>query len=517
VRDHGGPVRGLAALAAALALACAGEAPRRGPALQVTGDSVKVRRDDPLPATSAIFDGEVVRLRAARGETLGVVVWRAAPGPAPVALTVDGAVVTGYRIAHHRVRRRSTRMWGPSGGAGWWPDRLERVDGAVPAERAAYFTVAVAAAAAPGPRRGTLAVGEERWPVELTIDPVVLPPLGAAPRVWAYYDPREIARAAGVTGEAALAAEHRFAALLRAHGVAASPDLHLDDWPGRRALVAGLPWVPVVLPAEPAAEAAAVRGWLAALADTDQAPFAIPIDEPRRLWQKLAVRARAAGVRQAGGGRFLYAVTDAPHWVYGDLVDLYVSPFAVRLEGPAPVAGRTPPRWTYNGTPPHAGAMILDTDGAALRTWGWIGWRWRVPLWYVWDGAYWSDRHNVRRRGGPRFPPPTAVDEDAVTFDDGEDHGNLDGVLAFWTAAGPAPSLRLAALRRGLQDRALLELLEDCAGRAVADAIAAPLVPTALADAAPRGASRAGAWPTDEPAWEAARHRLLDALAACAR
>jgi hypothetical protein len=161
--------------------------------------------------------------------------------------------------------------------------------------------------------------------------------------------------------------------------------------------------------------------------------------------------------------------------------------------------------------------MILDTDGAALRTWGWIAFRWRVPIWYVWDAAYWSDRHNSRRRGGPRFPPPADLDADAVSFDDGEDHGNLDGVLGFWGPSGPEPSLRLAALRRGLQDRALLELLARCAGRDSADALAARLVPAALGDAGKPGDSRPGAWPTDEAAWEAARIEVLDALAACSR
>ena len=476
----------------------------------MTGESTKVRLGDPLPAESAIFDGERVRLRGGRGEVLGVVVWRAAPDEVPVALAIDGAEVAGHQVRHHVVRRPSTRMWGPSRGRGAWPDRLVPVAGAVPTTRAAYFAVTVPRGASPGLHAGTLTVGDRAVPVELEVDAIELPDLGAAPRVWAYYDPREIARAAGVTGDAAFAAELAWSAMFRAHGVAASPDMGLADWPRRRPQVEGLGLVPVVLPSDPAEEEAAVRGWVDALAGTPFQPFSIPIDEPRRLWQKLAVRERAARVRAAGAGRFLYVVTDRPHFVYGDLVDVHASPFAVTREGPRPGT-----LWTYNGTPPFAGAMILDTDGVALRTWGWIAHRWQVPLWYVWDAAYWSDRHNARRRGGPRFPPPTDLDADAVTFDDGEDHGNLDGVLAFWGAWGPEPSLRLAALRRGLQDRALLELLATCAGPAAADELAAELVPTALGDAGRPGDSRPGSWPTDEAAWEAARHRILDAILAC--
>lgn len=453
----------------------------------MTGETTKLRAGDPLPATSPFFDGARVRLRAARGETLGVVVWRRGEGEVPVTLAIDGAEVRGYRVAHHAVRRASTRMYGPSRGAGSWPDRLEPVDGAVPAARAAFFDVVARRAG-----DGTLTVGDRTFPVTLELVDVELPPL--APRVWGYFDPREIERAGG--DEAA------FAAVFRGYGMVASPDLGLDDWPAKRKLLRGFPWVPVYLPADPDEEAAAVRGWVAALDGTGQRPFAIPVDEPRRLWQKLVARARAANVRRAGGGAFAYAVTDTPHLVYGDLVDVFISPHAGRGH------------WTYNGTPPFAGAMILDTDGAALRTWGWIAHRYDVPVWYVWDVAYWSDRHNVRKRGGPRFPPPTELDADAVTFDDGDDRGNLDGVLAYWTAAGPAPSWRLAALRRGLQDRALLELLAACDAPA-ADALARELVPRALAEAGPRGASRPGAWPADEPTWEAARQRLLDALVAC--
>ena len=120
--------------------------------------------------------------------------------------------------------------------------------------------------------------------------------------------------------------------------------------------------------------------------------------------------------------------------------------------------------------------MILDTDGVALRTWGWIAYRYGIELWYAWEGLYFSDRYN----GGA----PTAVFEQAITFDErrkgGEDFGNGDGVLAY---PGPLPSLRLKALRRGLQDRLLLLELERCGGGKEARAIAEKLVPRALGEA----------------------------------
>jgi hypothetical protein len=71
------------------------------------------------------------------------------------------------------------------------------------------------------------------------------------------------------------------------------------------------------------------------------------------------------------------------------------------------------------------------------------------------------------------------------------------------------PSLRLKALRRGLQDRLMLRALADCGEATRADAIARALIPRALAEAGP-----ASAWPTAEPTWERARQTLLDLLVA---
>src|SRR5581483_11048818 len=180
---------------------------------------------------------------------------------------------------------------------------------------------------------------------------------------------------------------------------------------------------------------------------------------------------------------------------YDDAVDVWISPKL--FPGAAPAGKRL---WTYNGRPPEAGSLILDGDGAALRTWGWIAFRYRVELWYAWEGLYWSDRYN---KGGP-----TRVLQNPDTFDErrkgGSDHGNGDGVLAY---PGPMPSLRLKALRRGLTDRLLLEKLSACGGAAEADASARRLVPRALGEA--KGAA---AWPSDERVWEAARGEVLDAL-----
>jgi hypothetical protein len=197
------------------------------------------------------------------------------------------------------------------------------------------------------------------------------------------------------------------------------------------------------------------------------------------------VRAIGDAVHAAGRG-LLLAVTDERRGEYGDAVDLFISLRARRGD------------WTYNGAPPRAGAMVADAESPGLRTWGWIAWRWQVPIWYAWDALYWHDRHNKKAK--------LDAARDAVSFDDGDDHGNLDGVLAL---PGCRPTLRLAALRRGLQDRALLELAAKC-DRTAADTIAEQLVPRALGDA-----GDSPSWPRDEAPWEAARRSLLELAAKC--
>ena len=466
----------------AASLGCRAEV---GPALQLTGESAR-RAADPVPASSPWFDGAQVRVVAARGETVGLQV--AHRGGGPVTWQLPPAVqITGYDVESFEVHRPSTALYGGSHGAGRYPDGLVPVS--VPTTDPAYFELAIARDAAPGDVTGTLVVGARTIPVTVTIAPVTLPPLPL--RVWAYGNVNELAW----TG----ADEAACVAMFRRHGVLLSPDVHLEDWPARRDALAGVHDVPVWISDEPALAGDQVKRWIAHFAGTGQVPFAIPIDEPRTPAQRQRVRALADVVRAAGGGptTFRFAVTDEPRPEYGDAIDLYISPRAAHLTGDR-VA-----RWTYNGAPPAAGAMVLDAEAPGLRSWGWIAWRWQIPIWYVWDALYWHDRHN--RKAVPL--PMRALDprRDPVSFDDGEDHGNLDGVLAL---PGCQPTLRLAALRRGYQDHALLALAAAC-DRPATERLAAELVPRALGDAVGQAA-----WPRDDAAWDAARRRLIT-LASC--
>ena len=108
---------------------------------------------------------------------------------------------------------------------------------------------------------------------------------------------------------------------------------------------------------------------------------------------------------------------------------------------------------------------------------------------------------------------------DAISFDDGDDHGNLDGVLALpGDQQNPCrPTLRLAAIRRGMQDRQIIELAAKCKPDETAK-IVEQLVPRALGDVSGKQAPGDGSpsWPRDDASWEDARRKLLD-FATCAK
>jgi hypothetical protein len=467
-------------------------------------ETSRLRVGDPVPHASPFFDGRRVDLVAARGETLAFQVFhrghRGNRGGGAVALQLSGSgvEVRGYDVAPAIARRGSTSgLYGPGHGAGAYPDVL--TPAAEPSTNPALFEVAVARDAEPATVRGALLVDGLALPVELRVADAVLPP--AAAHVWAYYDPRELVWANLGAGTIAAPSEHeqKCIATFRSYGVVLSVDLTPDAWPAREPLLGDLPYVPVRLPKEPAAAAPDVRAWIAATKGSGKLPFAIPIDEPRTPAARAKVKQLAAAVRAAGGGpgAFLFAVTAAPHPDLGGDIDLYVTPEARRADAF--------PRWTYNGTPPRAGSFVLDALSPGPRTWGWIGWRWRIPVWYVWDALYWHDRHN--RRGAPLPGRAFDIARDSISFDDGEDHGNLDGVLALpGDDAEPCrPTLRLAAIRRGMQDRALIELAARCHPEATAELVD-EMVPSALGDAPRRGPP---AWPLDDAAWETARRALL--------
>jgi hypothetical protein len=464
----------------ALALLMLAACRAREPAF-VVGESSRgaIAREDNL------VRGGTLRLRGARGEVLGV---RVIAGAGAISLPREIASVNGFRVGDVDVREPSTSLYGPSSGKGVYPDTLTPTNAA-----ADFFDVKISANAAPGKYAGTLALGDKTIPCELVVEPITID-ITRDPLVWVFYLPSEIARAemlADDDGAAELAAELRYAQLFREHGAFLAADLPPARYAPRRPLLAGLRFLPIaVRVASDEDTKADLAAWHTLLANVAAIPFAIPVDEPHSLdtW------ARAQHVAQlihANEKKILVGVTAPYHADLASDFDLFIA---------SSPHGRY--RFTYNGKPPQAGSMIIDTEGVALRTWGVIAFRYHIDLWYAWEGLYFRDRYN----GGDAMDLVNTFDERRAKHEPDGDHGNGDGLLAY---PGALPSLRLKALRRGLQDRLLLQKIAACGDTQDADAIAHALVPVALDDAKGKGQ---GAWPHDEAAWERARNQLLDAL-----
>jgi hypothetical protein len=469
-----------------------------GAELAIVGECALRTRDEALPARSPLFDGTRVRLRGARGETVALQV-RTRGHAAPARLELPAPLrVQAFALQWLNVREPSTGMYGPSRGAGAYADPLR--PSAQPVAGDALFDVAIPISARPGTIAGKLIVGGRSFEVVVDIEPMAID-LDDDPLVWIWYLPAEIARAHRLADDdrVLLPLERRYHALARAHGAYLASDVPLERFVARQELMRGVRYWPVAIDvsSEESARAEAEQ-WSNQFAKRPQTAFTIPVDEPQAPQER--ARARQAGERIGKHDKLLRAVTAAPTADLTPVMDVFLGP-----------TSRPPHRWTYNGTPPAAGGMIIDGAGPGMRSWGWIAARYGVELWHAWEGTYFADRYN---KGGP-----TDVFHDPLTFDQrrrgarSPDWGNGDGVLFYPGSDGPWPSLRLKMLRRGLQDRLLLRALERCGAADVATAVAHELVPRALDEG--RGAA---AWPADDDAWEAARTRLYDSgRTRCAR
>jgi hypothetical protein len=190
--------------------------------------------------------------------------------------------------------------------------------------------------------------------------------------------------------------------------------------------------------------------------------FLYAIDEqcrsPRGAEWKEALAARPAGKRVRVG-----QTCDAPPETQA--VDIAMLPAQTFTRG-APVAARAAGRraWIYNGELPRSGTLLLDADPRGLVADGWISAAFAIERWFYWESIFWDD-DNAGGKG--RIEPFTTAesfhnDEGDVALGDGLllYPGRQVGKFAARSlgVAAVLPSLRLKALRRGIEDAGLIAL-----------------------------------------------------------
>jgi len=196
-----------------------------------------------------------------------------------------------------------------------------------------------------------------------------------------------------------------------------------------------------------------------------------------------------------------------------DIAMLSAGGFTRATPAEARAAGRR--AFIYNGILPAAGALMLDVDPRGLIANGWIAATMAIERWFYWESIFWDDSN--RGGQGPIDPFVTAA-----SFHNADgDTALSDGLLLYpgrqqgrfaASSLGEAavfPSLRLKAIRRGIQDAGLIALAAREHPEETA-ALVARALPAALDEAAPR--TRAS-WEAAPLSFTAGREALLGLIA----
>ncbi|MFK8022055.1 MAG: glycoside hydrolase domain-containing protein [Pseudomonadales bacterium] len=158
--------------------------------------------------------------------------------------------------------------------------------------------------------------------------------------------------------------------------------------------------------------------------------------------------------------------------------------------------------WFYHDGHPSIGSQSINVSGIDMRTWGMATARYRLDGHFMWAINLGQDDHPFRW--------PTYMKEDdrygngVILYP-----GNQLDKIGYPAVAGPLPSMRLKAWRRGLQDAELAELARGNGYAEQVNELLRDLMPTMLADAVTAGFSEAQ-WRKEVQHWESARIRLLE-------
>ncbi len=155
--------------------------------------------------------------------------------------------------------------------------------------------------------------------------------------------------------------------------------------------------------------------------------------------------------------------------------------------------------WFYHAGHPSVGIHAINASGVELRSWGVLAARYGLQGNFMWalnlgdpDEPYKMPSYKA---GDDRFGNGTLVYPGAQL----EDIGHVP-------SAGPVPSMRLKAWRRGLQDAALARLAQKEGYKTRVDLMLRNHIPKGLGEAEP---GKPPTWPRDHARWEALRMDLL--------
>lgn len=157
--------------------------------------------------------------------------------------------------------------------------------------------------------------------------------------------------------------------------------------------------------------------------------------------------------------------------------------------------------WFYHDGHPSVGAHSINASGIEMRSWGVISERYNFDGQFMWAG-------NLGQDEAPYRLPTYSLKDDrygngVIVYPGGQ----LDKI-GYPAVAGPIPSMRMKAWRRGLQDAELARLARAAGHGVDVDEILQRLVPVALADAL-RDGHKDAQWSDDPVDWIDMRQGLL--------
>ncbi|MCC7491654.1 MAG: DUF4091 domain-containing protein [Fimbriimonadaceae bacterium] len=530
--------------------------------LWVVDDSVKLRRDAAPEASSAIWDGQTIKLFGMRNEVLAFqVAIRPAQAASDLTVKIDppsGAAAKLPADSLRLFRAHFLNVTVPSQleqdkpapgrlGVGWYPEQLlplragETLEAQAGELALVWCDLTIPAAAKVGEYTSQVRVAgggiDTSWDLRLEVLPLTMP-RETHLRSYFYYGPERLREYYKTTNDAELAGlEDAFHQMAHDHRATLGTEPQIGDggfnwtrwWARYGGYLSGKAFT-----SGPCRGAGATSWNIGLQHDADQEGIAAAcrsvVDFFGRqgvldriffgLWDEPSTAEHYAEIRRLGGWVDAAIGQRVPTMVteqvqperpeFGTLlsaVDIFCSGQSSDADM-ALVRQRGGRVWVYNEG--LAGGPLIDQALLGVRAWGPCAWRYRLDGWYYWDVLYWRQAHY-------RVQTPTDLYADPLTFDetrrirDGKPYPaemalrlNGDGVWMYpgepVGIARPVASLRLKGFRRGAQDYEYLWLLRQKGRGQFADECATKL------------STGRGTWAEDPVVWNQTRREMADAL-----